>query len=243
MAAPPTPTTAGPRCAALTGRPRATCSPRACDERPEDAAALDGLGRALWWMEPPGRERRREAYALYRRRGETRAAANLAIYLAGEHRIAGEPAAASGGSRAPSACSRPRDRAPRAAGWRSSSPSARPACPPSANAAPWRRRSWRTSWATRTWRPPRSPSAGSRWSTRATSSAGSRCSTRRWPRPPARRRTRSRSATPAVRRSWPATGSRTSSAPRSGAAPSSASPAAAATPRCTRGAAPSTGAC
>jgi DNA-binding CsgD family transcriptional regulator len=68
------------------------------DEQPEDAEALDGLGRALWWLGDPreGVERRREAYALYRRQGDTRAAANLATYLAGEHRIAGEPAAASG---------------------------------------------------------------------------------------------------------------------------------------------------
>ena len=68
------------------------------DEQPEDPEALDGLGRALWWLGDPreGVERRREAYALYRRRGDTRAAANLATYLAGEHRIAGEPAAASG---------------------------------------------------------------------------------------------------------------------------------------------------
>ena len=71
----------------------------ACLEaEPEDPEALDGLGRALWWLGDPGegRERRREAYALYRRRGDTRAAANLATYLAGEHRIAGEPAAAGG---------------------------------------------------------------------------------------------------------------------------------------------------
>jgi DNA-binding CsgD family transcriptional regulator len=65
---------------------------------PDDARALDGLGRALWWIEGPqaGVERRREAYAIHRRRGETLAAANLATYLAGEHRIAGEHAAGRG---------------------------------------------------------------------------------------------------------------------------------------------------
>jgi DNA-binding NarL/FixJ family response regulator len=65
---------------------------------PEDPEALDGLGRALWWLGDPqaGIERRREAYALFRRRGDTLEAANLATYLAGEHRIAREHAAARG---------------------------------------------------------------------------------------------------------------------------------------------------
>jgi DNA-binding NarL/FixJ family response regulator len=68
------------------------------EEVADDPEALDGLGRALWWLGDPqaGIERRREAYAEYRRRGDTLQAANLATYLAGEHRIAGEPAAASG---------------------------------------------------------------------------------------------------------------------------------------------------
>src|SRR4051794_7800917 len=67
-------------------------------EAPEDPEALDGLGRALWWRGRPqeGIERRREAYALYCRSRETRKAANLAVYLAGEHRIAGQAAAANG---------------------------------------------------------------------------------------------------------------------------------------------------
>src|SRR3954462_14436309 len=65
---------------------------------PEDPEALDGLGRALWWLGDPqaGIERRREAYALHRRRGDTLAAAHLAPYLAGEHRIAGEHATGRG---------------------------------------------------------------------------------------------------------------------------------------------------
>src|SRR3954462_14564975 len=68
------------------------------EEVPDDADALDGLGRALWWLGDPhgGIERRREAYAVHRRRGHTLAAANLATYLAGEHRIAGEHAAGRG---------------------------------------------------------------------------------------------------------------------------------------------------
>ena len=68
------------------------------EEAPGDPEALDGLGRAVWWLGDPhkGVERRREAYAEYKRRGDTLHAANLATYLAGEHRIAGQPAAASG---------------------------------------------------------------------------------------------------------------------------------------------------
>jgi DNA-binding CsgD family transcriptional regulator len=68
------------------------------EEAPDDPEALDGLGRALWWLGHPqeGIERRRQAYAEYKRRGDTLQAANLATYLAAEHRIAGEPAAASG---------------------------------------------------------------------------------------------------------------------------------------------------
>jgi DNA-binding CsgD family transcriptional regulator len=68
------------------------------EDHPDDPEALDGLGRALWWLGQPreGIERRREAYALYNRRGEKLAAANLATYLAAEHRIAGDSAAGNG---------------------------------------------------------------------------------------------------------------------------------------------------
>jgi hypothetical protein len=74
----------------------------------DDPEALDGLGRALWWLGRPreGVERRREAYAQYRRRGETLAAANLATYLAAECRIAGDSAAATAGSLERSGCCR-----------------------------------------------------------------------------------------------------------------------------------------
>ena len=65
---------------------------------PGDPEALDGLGRALWWLgeHRAGLERRREAYAGYCRRGAMLPAANVATYVAGEERIAGNPAAASG---------------------------------------------------------------------------------------------------------------------------------------------------
>jgi DNA-binding CsgD family transcriptional regulator len=68
------------------------------DRNPQDPEALDGLGRALWWLgeQHEAVARRREAYAVFRRRGDKRAAANLATYLAAEHRIAAEPAAADG---------------------------------------------------------------------------------------------------------------------------------------------------
>src|SRR3954468_4913660 len=67
-------------------------------DQPDDPEALDGLGRALWWLGRPqdGIVRRREAYALYRRRGNTREAATLAVYRAAEHRIAGQDSAAAG---------------------------------------------------------------------------------------------------------------------------------------------------
>src|SRR3954470_19543341 len=70
----------------------------ALEAAPGDPEALDGLGRALWWLgeREAGIDRRREAYAAYRRAGDTRAAGGLAVYLAGEHRIDGEAAAANG---------------------------------------------------------------------------------------------------------------------------------------------------
>ena len=70
----------------------------ALEDDPEDPDALDGLGQSLWWLAERGAaiEWRTRAFAGYRRRGDALPAARLAIYLAGEHRIDGEPAAANG---------------------------------------------------------------------------------------------------------------------------------------------------
>jgi DNA-binding CsgD family transcriptional regulator len=67
-------------------------------EQPGDPEALDGLGQALWWL---GRrdeaiDTRREAYAAYRRTGDTVRAGGIAAYLAGESRIDGRAAEAAG---------------------------------------------------------------------------------------------------------------------------------------------------
>ncbi len=63
-----------------------------------DPDALDGLGQSLWWLgrRDEGIERRREAYAAYQRRGRSRDAGRLAVYLAGEQRIDGHAATAAG---------------------------------------------------------------------------------------------------------------------------------------------------
>jgi DNA-binding CsgD family transcriptional regulator len=70
----------------------------ALEEDPGDPDALDGLGQALWWLgqRDAGIERRRQAYTAYRRRDDARNAGRLATYLAGEHRIDGQQAAATG---------------------------------------------------------------------------------------------------------------------------------------------------
>jgi DNA-binding NarL/FixJ family response regulator len=63
-----------------------------------DPEALDGLGQSLWWLgeREAGIDRRREAYAAHRRRGNDRAAGAIAVYLAGEQRIDEQAAAAAG---------------------------------------------------------------------------------------------------------------------------------------------------
>jgi tetratricopeptide (TPR) repeat protein len=70
----------------------------ALEEDPDDPEALDGFGQSLWWLgeRDAGIERRRQAYAAYQRRGDTRRAGGLAAYLAGEYRIDGRHAAAAG---------------------------------------------------------------------------------------------------------------------------------------------------
>ncbi|HYP55432.1 MAG TPA: LuxR C-terminal-related transcriptional regulator [Solirubrobacterales bacterium] len=68
------------------------------ESEPDNPEALDGLGQSLWWLgeRDAGIERRRQAYAAYQRRGDSLAAGRLATYLAGEHRINGQPAEAAG---------------------------------------------------------------------------------------------------------------------------------------------------
>lgn len=65
---------------------------------PDDPDALDGLGQSLWWLgdRSSAIARRREAYAAYQRRGECCQAGRVAAYLAGECRIDGQSAEASG---------------------------------------------------------------------------------------------------------------------------------------------------
>lgn len=60
--------------------------------------ALDGLGQAVWWLgeEEAAIELRTRAFAEYRRRGDAGAAANVAIFLAAEYRIAGNASVANG---------------------------------------------------------------------------------------------------------------------------------------------------
>ena len=62
------------------------------------AEALDGLGQTLWWLgeEEAAIELRTKAFAEYQRRGDAAAAANIAIYLAAEYRIAGNASVANG---------------------------------------------------------------------------------------------------------------------------------------------------
>jgi DNA-binding NarL/FixJ family response regulator len=62
------------------------------------AEAFDGLGQSLWWLgeEEAAIELRTKAFAEYQRRGDADAAANIAIYLAAEYRIAGNASVANG---------------------------------------------------------------------------------------------------------------------------------------------------
>ena len=70
---------------------------RALDEE-ISAEALDGLGQTLWWLgeEDAAIALRTKAFAEYRRRGDADAAANVAVYLAAEYRIAGNTSVANG---------------------------------------------------------------------------------------------------------------------------------------------------
>jgi DNA-binding CsgD family transcriptional regulator len=65
----------------------------------ESPEALDGLGRALWWLreEHDAVVHRERAYAAFRREGELARAARIALWLSREYTLAfGNPAAAGG---------------------------------------------------------------------------------------------------------------------------------------------------
>jgi DNA-binding NarL/FixJ family response regulator len=67
--------------------------------RDDVPAARDGLARALWWIEGPAAAvaERTRAYAGYRQRGDERAAAHVALWIAHEYLAGlGNPAAAGG---------------------------------------------------------------------------------------------------------------------------------------------------
>jgi DNA-binding NarL/FixJ family response regulator len=70
----------------------------ALEADPGNPEALDGLGQSLWWLghREDAIERRLEAFAAYRSRGDDLSAGRLATYLAGEHRIDGKAAASAG---------------------------------------------------------------------------------------------------------------------------------------------------
>jgi DNA-binding CsgD family transcriptional regulator len=65
---------------------------------PDDPRGLDGLGMALFWLGDwrGARASRERAYVEHRRRGHARGAADAALYVATDHRIAGEQAAWAG---------------------------------------------------------------------------------------------------------------------------------------------------
>ena len=66
---------------------------------PNDPEGLDGLGMISWWLtgrHEEGVEYRRRAYAAFRRRGDRRRAAGIAVSIASDSRIEGNEAAANG---------------------------------------------------------------------------------------------------------------------------------------------------
>ena len=85
----------------------------ALEEDPSDPDALDGLGQSLWWLgeRDAGIEKRREAYAAFRRRGDPRGAGRLAAYLAG--RVPHRRAQRRGGGLARAGAEAARGRRPR----------------------------------------------------------------------------------------------------------------------------------
>ena len=69
----------------------------ALDEH-QSAEALDGLGQAVWWLgeTQAAIELRSRAFAEYRSEGQDERAANVAIYVGAEYRIAGNASVADG---------------------------------------------------------------------------------------------------------------------------------------------------
>ena len=86
--------------AALTAAdwPRAIAGFEAVLDHGRDPEALDGLGRALWWQGRTGEaiDRRKDAYALFRRRADHPRAARIALWLAHEYAAQGNDAVARG---------------------------------------------------------------------------------------------------------------------------------------------------
>lgn len=72
---------------------------RAALEERESAEALDGMGRALWWLKEmqASIHHRERAYADFRRRGDAHAAARTALWLSREYADALGNRAASNG--------------------------------------------------------------------------------------------------------------------------------------------------
>lgn len=68
-------------------------------DAPDEPRALDGLAMAMFWLGDLAAPRglRERAYVEYRRRGDARQAAEAAVFVAGEYRIASENEAAAGG--------------------------------------------------------------------------------------------------------------------------------------------------
>jgi DNA-binding CsgD family transcriptional regulator len=58
-------------------------------ERSDDPEAIDGLGRALWWLKEPRAAlvQRERAYAGFRRQGELERAARIALWIAREYDV------------------------------------------------------------------------------------------------------------------------------------------------------------
>ena len=99
----------------------------ALEADPGDPEALDGLGQALWWLgdRDAGIDRRRQAYAAYRRRGDARNAGGLADVSRGrapDRRPGRRPRRAGWHGRG--ACSPSEGTVSETAGWRSRRPSA-----------------------------------------------------------------------------------------------------------------------